>query len=170
MEKLIDIKVRSRSGAQKFSCSDPWAAISISTEPNEFPELKEDNRVGLLQLCFWDIENPRLEESAVSNKLMSTEQAKQVISFVQEMLPQIDTLLVHCEAGVCRSPAVAAAIAYILWGKESTKVYFNNFTPNTYVYNKILETHFGHNPDVRTEAQVVHEWNDDDDDWIQGDS
>jgi len=142
MEKLIDIQIRSRGGAKSFKNKSPWAAISISTDPEDFPVLGEDNRVGVLQLSFWDLggslsdpesNSIRLNEF-INEKLFSKNQAVQVLDFVYKVLPEIDTLLIHCEMGLCRSPAIGAAISHVLWGAETEKVYFNRFDPNRFVY------------------------------------
>jgi protein-tyrosine phosphatase len=44
--------------------------------------------------------------------------------------------MVHCLAGVCRSPAVAAAISQIKYNDDS--LYFDIYHPNTLVYNTML--------------------------------
>ncbi len=148
MKKLIDIQIRSRGGARVFKSKTPWAAISISTDPDEFPVLNEENRIGLLPLSFWDIGGTLLPNESfgsdefINDRLFSKIQAKQILEFVYNTLPEIDTLLIHCEMGLCRSPAVGAAISHVLWGAETEKVYFNRFDPNRFVYRTILDVHY----------------------------
>lgn len=124
--------------ARVFVCDEPWAAISISTYKNEFPLLNENQRIGLLQLSYADIDNSSLESTEEAYKLFSQEQAEQIWNFLEEYSPKIKTLLVHCEAGISRSPATAAAISKVLNGDDS--FYFKRYTPNAFVYRTILES------------------------------
>jgi predicted protein tyrosine phosphatase len=137
--------VRSRKHAAEFVSSTPWAAISVSTEPNQFPDLSEENRKGLLQLSFWDINNPKLaEDERVRDRMFTSNQARQVLDFAAKMWVEVNCFLIHCEAGICRSPAIAAAITHIYYGSGEEKEYFNRYMPNYWVYKTILEEHYGH--------------------------
>jgi predicted protein tyrosine phosphatase len=135
MEKIIDIQVRSRVKAKEFTSDLPWAAISISTDEADFPELKRENRVGLLQIAFWDSEFNRSE---VGN-YFKVQHSEKILDFVREQLPKIECLLIHCEMGMSRSPAVAAALSYILWGPRTDTIYFQKYTPNMLVYSTLLQ-------------------------------
>lgn len=144
MEKKVALEVRSRRLAKEFKSDLPWAAISVSTEVGDFPELNEENRVGLLRLRFWDIANPSTRQlDANLESLFSKEQAKQIIAFMNEVWDKADVILVHCEAGMSRSPAIAAAIEHIKYGPEQDKWYFKQYIPNYWVYKTILEEHYG---------------------------
>jgi predicted protein tyrosine phosphatase len=118
--------------AEVFKCDVPWAAISITCYKKTFPTLSEENRVGLLQLDFDDV-NVKREGS------FTQDHAVKILEFAKEIIPQIETLLVHCHAGVSRSPAVAASL-YKLLTNASDSHYFRTYVPNTLVYNTILET------------------------------
>ena len=48
-----------------------------------------------------------------------------------------DYFVVHCDAGVSRSPAVAAAISLAL--TENVGNFFEDFVPNLYVFGKMME-------------------------------
>lgn len=54
--------VRSAYNAGLFRYERPWAAISITTE-GDFPNLSEENRLGLLQLVFADTADPDRTDS-----------------------------------------------------------------------------------------------------------
>jgi predicted protein tyrosine phosphatase len=138
------ILVCSRSKAMLFRSHKPWAVISISTESGDFPKLDETNRLGILKLQFWDIANPsKLQLECQDPKLFSIDQAQEVIEFAEFALKETSTLMVHCEAGMSRSPAVAAAISFIHWGPEAARDYFRVYMPNGYVYKTILEAKYG---------------------------
>lgn len=134
MNKIIDIQVMPKSLAREFKSNVPWAAISVSSDPEFFANLEEENRQGLLQLCFLDV-------NLIHEASFKASHANQIIDFTFYMLPRIECLLVHCEAGVSRSPAIAAAISVMLWGENTDRIYFKNYTPNTFVYSKLLETY-----------------------------
>lgn len=137
MKKAIE--VRSRGYAERFRCRAPWAGISVSTMPDEFPVLSDENRVGLLQLSFWDVSQALRGMKSVIP--FTRYHSTQILEFVEEVWEQIDVLLVHCEAGMSRSPAIAAAIDKIYHDEDD--VWFNTRTPNMLVYRTILEHHFG---------------------------
>jgi hypothetical protein len=52
------IIVQSANKARQFESTVPWACISIASEEDEWPEISETNRVGLLQLAFADSRSP----------------------------------------------------------------------------------------------------------------
>lgn len=70
--------------------------------------------------------------------LFSAVNAKEIIDFWNEI--NSDLLIVHCEAGVSRSPAIAAALSKI--NEEDDNFYFKNYRPNSLVYRTILNYHF----------------------------
>ena len=137
-------EVRSRGYAQEFKSDVPWAAISIVTEP-PWPQLLEENRVGLLQLEFMDAEFVRPTSKWGNGLSIFNEcHATQILDFVQNVWDQVECFLIHCDAGLSRSPAVAAAIERIYY--EDDSYWFATKTPNSLVYRKILDVHHGQNP------------------------
>ena len=111
-------EVRSRGYAKEFKFESPWAAISIVTEP-PWPELLEENRIGLLQLEFMDAEFVR-PTSMWGNGLsiFNEGHATQILEFVSDMWDQVECFMIHCDAGRSRSPAVAAAIEKIRYDDD----------------------------------------------------
>lgn len=132
----MKIAVRSKSGAKEFKCDVPWAAISISTYEDDLPVLSTENRVALLQLAFRDTDFEQ-QERAFNKDL-----AKKVIVFAESVIDRVETLLVHCEMGLCRSPGVAAALAKLYAGTD--QYYFDHYVPNMLVYRKIIEAAVEH--------------------------
>lgn len=139
----MNIVVRSRSEAKAFTSDVPWAAISISDRPDEFPKLNACQRVGLLQLCFHDVddvshwEQSPAYDAEVEPVLFTYQMAQQVWCFVEQHRGKIETLLVHCFAGRSRSPAIAAAIAECLL-RDTERTHFRGKCPNMRVYSKLL--------------------------------
>lgn len=143
----MDIQVRSRQGARDFRSDVPWAAISITSNPHVWPELSDENRVGLLQLYFKDVTIPG-ENSITKGHV------QQILDFVKTHWDHVECILVHCDAGMSRSPAVAAAIAKIFIGEGEDQYYFQRYWPNYLVYKMLLEAHFGPMVQLQSERPV----------------
>jgi predicted protein tyrosine phosphatase len=159
--KDVKIIVRSKQAAENSVCDVPWAAISISSDEGRWAKLSEENRVGLLQLQFHD-----LDRCYSGYTIFGEEQARQIIDFAQSVWDKIDVLLVHCEAGVSRSPATAAALSVIFKGPGSDQEFFKNYRPNMLVYRTILNTFHGEptkmDPEPMPEASQdeMQQWGD----------
>lgn len=113
--------------------------VVISIHDPDKPRPKIPNRLGLvdiLYLAFHDAE-PTDDPSLPANiQLMTADHARQIWDFVQRHIEDIDVVVCHCEQGMSRSPAVAAALAEFL-GQSSERFYLE-FQPNEYVYQLIL--------------------------------
>ena len=125
-------EVRSAYNAGLFRCDRPWAAISISTR-GDFPVLSEDNREGLLQLVFADTADPARSDS------FTAALAAELLDFVARVWDRIEVLLIHCEAGMSRSPGVAAALCRIYYGEDGP--WGEHDFPNSLVYTLLVDGH-----------------------------
>lgn len=125
-------ETRSAVNAQFFRCEVPWAAIAISSD-GDFPALDDTNRLALLQLVFEDT----LDRD--SPDAFNAFQATAILDFVAEWWDRIDVWLIHCELGLSRSPAVAAALSRIYYQDDGP--WFELEFPNALVYELLLETH-----------------------------
>jgi predicted protein tyrosine phosphatase len=125
-------EVRSAYNAELFRCDRPWAAISITTE-GDFPTLSEENRVGLLQLAFADTADPNLADS------FRASQAAELLDFVEQVWDRVEVLLSHREAGMSRSPGVAAALSRIYYGDDGPWGEYD--FPNSLVYQRLVDGH-----------------------------
>ena len=113
-----------------------FAIISIMTSPFQPVHIpKNENCLGELRVNFPDLINTI--EGFERHELFSPEIANKIWAFL-ETVPQAKTLIIHCEAGVSRSPAVGAAIAQVLG--QDYEEYFTKFVPNPLVYRIMLET------------------------------
>ena len=69
---------------------------------------------------------------------MTAEQAEKIWQFVDDQKDRVGgAVVVHCEAGVSRSPAVAAALCKGLGGNDLQ--FFRRYQPNMHVYRLMLE-------------------------------
>ena len=125
-------EVRSARNAEFFRSDRPWAAISI-TSGQEHPVLSVANRVGLLRLVFDDITQPDTPQS------FTPALAAEILDFVASVWDQAEAFLIHCDVGLSRSPAVAAALSRIYYGDDGP--WFELHFPNPLVYKLLVETH-----------------------------
>jgi predicted protein tyrosine phosphatase len=119
---VLKIVVRSRYAAAEFVCDRPWAAIQISSTAGTWPHLLEANRVAVLQLAF-------LDRTRDGPDLFTEAMADEVLDFVAAHADAIETLMVHCEAGWSRSPAVAAAVTEAFLGGDAAE-FMARYAPN----------------------------------------
>jgi len=109
------------------------AAISVTDpdEPMVYINIPRDpyGEQYICRLQFHDLNQicPQLNEVTYFN----TEMAREIATFV-DVNKEVDHMVVHCEAGVARSPAIAAAIC------ESMNIphnFFRTHIPNTMVFS-----------------------------------
>ena len=106
------------------------AVISITDPDTPTAYVDCDN---ILRLQFHDLDRIWSQLSEVT--YFNWEMAESIIEFVA-VNSNVNHMIVHCEAGVARSPAVAAAISEHL---NITHVIFRTHCPNTMVFS-ILRT------------------------------
>lgn len=103
-------------------------------------------RLDALQLQFddWNAEQKTLiekeyphSEHAKTMIYFNEAHAKKLIRFVKKHLDKIDLIIVQCDAGISRSPGVAAALSKCLNGDDS--YFFKHYLPNSLVYSTILK-------------------------------
>lgn len=145
MKKLT---VKSRYKAIDHRSDEPWAVISVTTpDGRPLPSFSPENRLGVLRLCFYDANSDAQNwEGKQPGYIFDRKMAKQILDFTNEYWDQAEEFLIHCDMGMSRSPAVAAAIAYIKGGRGADEHWFKNYTPNSLVYRTILEEHHGVDP------------------------
>ncbi len=118
---------------------EPHAFISIRTPKDpELAKLPEnDFTIGVLRLSFHDLD-VGIWSGEVESACFSEAQAEAVVAFAHAVKAGgAAGILVHCDAGLCRSPAVAAALSRA-WGQDDAP-FFRNSYPNRRVYRRILE-------------------------------
>lgn len=135
---LGKIVVLPRRAFQEFFTTKKWACVSVmdtfAFDAGMFPTITEDNRLSLIRLGFDDISRPKpgLTE-------MNKEQAQSIWEFVDQVWDKIDLLVVHCNAGMCRSPAIAKAISDKYQPKQA-ELFDQLYHPNKLVYQLMTET------------------------------
>jgi predicted protein tyrosine phosphatase len=150
MEDIMHIAIASRLMAEKASAliKTPHVIISITDPDSDLPNFApNENRLGLLSLRFYDLEDISDEmplKDAVEyvtmfgDGLFKDDQAAEIVDFVERIKDKVKGILVHCEAGVSRSAAVAAVIELVLNGSNERVFQDRRYSPNRYVYRKLL--------------------------------
>ncbi len=122
----MHIAITNRAAAEKASAliKTPHAIISITDPDSSFPTFApNENRIAILSLRFYDLDDisDQMEpKDAVEylaqfgDGLFKDDQAAEIVEFVEGIRDRAKGILVHCEAGVSRSAAVAAVIELVL--------------------------------------------------------
>ena len=95
----------------------------------------------VLYLAFHDAEPVANMTLPADITLMSEDHAKQIWQFVRKWERQVGAVVVHCEQGMSRSPAVAAALCKAYGGDE--RCFFREYQPNGYVYKLMVDCRKG---------------------------
>ena len=135
----MEIHVCDREGIERGIrvCTD-YVVISIR-DPDK-PRAKVKPQCGLrdvLFLAFHDAEPSANFELPSEVKLISPAEADEIRDFVRKHEPTVGSIVVHCEQGMSRSPAVAAAISDAL-GLDGRR-FWQLYTPNTFVYHTVAD-------------------------------
>lgn len=138
----MNVMIMNKSKAERMSYTDyssDKAIISISTPGDEKAEFDRNNKTikDILYLEFYDI-SYNSQEIFKGYEPMTDEDAVKIKDFVLKWKDEVDTIWVHCDAGISRSAGVAAGIIEALGEDNSyifdSKVYF----PNLLCYRKTL--------------------------------
>lgn len=135
----MEFLVMSRSEAAKYSSELTKRTLIISitdvgSSHNDFALNK--NIVDILHLQFDDVEIP-------DKNCISPADAEQIVKFVNAHLDETQCILVHCEAGICRSAGVAAALMLILIGNDDGIFKNAKYCPNRSCYRLVLDAYYG---------------------------
>jgi len=115
----------------------PHVVISITSSPEDVARLRTREPCrGVLRLSFPDADAP--SEIFAEGDLFSPTMAVQIWDFVLHHMADIERIVVHCDAGMSRSPAVAAALARVLVGDDA-EYFGGRYRPNMRVYRMVLE-------------------------------
>ena len=147
----MQIKVTNRGTAEVIKFDIPYIVISIystGSGPANIPS--HSTCLDVLSIQFDDLAEDIFTED-LTYKAITEQQANKIWTFVDYYLkcnrpnltPSIDDhkaelILIHCDAGTCRSPAVAAAIEFYYTGND-VKWFKFPYLPNMKVYNTMLK-------------------------------
>jgi len=107
--------------------------ISINC-PNNPTEIKNENIIDILKLEFHDIETPK--ENLVA---MSVADGFKIKEFIEKYKNTVDSIIIHCTAGISRSAGIGCAIAMYLNGSDDYLWASGNYIPSKRCYKITLE-------------------------------
>jgi predicted protein tyrosine phosphatase len=114
----------------------PHVVISITTTPDDEARIPEAPACReILRLSFPDADGS--VAGYAEGALFSANDADRIWKLVLRHREEIALVVLHCDAGLSRSPGVAAALAKILEGDDA--VFFKRYRPNMRVYRTMLE-------------------------------
>ena len=115
-----------------------YVVISIRNPGEPHAKVKKQSGLrDLLFLAFHDAEPAAGFELPPEIQLITPAQADKICAFVHRHKADVGAIVVHCEQGMSRSPAVAAAISDAL-GLDP-KQFWQLHTPNEYVYHVLSD-------------------------------
>lgn len=134
----MDFFVYSRGAIEALPPHDVGHVIvSITTTADDQAKLRlGPSCQGVLRLSFIDADEHRDDQP---NVLFGPKHARAILDFVTRHRDTIERIVVHCDAGLSRSPAVAAALAVCLG--QSDREFFQRYRPNMLVYRALLNEH-----------------------------
>jgi len=147
---VINIKIATDESSIKF-INVPYILISVVSP--EYPEYKlayNDMCRDVLKLRFHDVDGNGNVNSLVKTGdtilPIDDTMAQQIIDFSQKHI-DIKNIVIHCEAGISRSPGIAMALSEIRNGLgRDPSVYIDTLYDikhhNTIVKNKILSVYY----------------------------
>ena len=137
MIPAFQLFILNRKEAEAFTTATPYAIVAV-TDPDEADPsyITSSFCRRILNLKVNDLRHP----CCAKHRLFDDEHARQIVEFAHWFRDSGFTqLVVHCEAGVSRSSAIALAIARFL-GQEIDDVLnpFQRYRPNTFIYWRIV--------------------------------
>ncbi len=116
-----------------------YVVISITDPGKRRPRIRRPS--GFRDALFLQFHDAVPDGGVISSGeivLMTTDHAAAIWAFVNRYRDTVGTIVVQCEQGMSRSPAVAAAISKELGGSE--KPFFREYAPNQYIYDLLIAT------------------------------
>jgi predicted protein tyrosine phosphatase len=131
----VEIFVYSRAAIETVAPHEsPHIVISITSAASDVARVRRSPSCrDVLRLVFADIESP-VPDVEMFDRAM----ADRVWAFFERHRAAVESVLVHCDAGRSRSPAIAAALARAITGDDSE--FFRRYEPNRHVYRLMMET------------------------------
>jgi predicted protein tyrosine phosphatase len=138
-EKKWRFKVTDRESVERgLRLRSAYALVSIR-DPDR-PKVKVGKSTmmkAVLALAFHDAEPSPGFLLPGNIRLMSFEDAKAIWTFVLGLPSEVETVVVHCEQGMSRSPAVAAGLCQGMGGDPAK--FFQEYQPNAYVLELVTQ-------------------------------
>lgn len=91
-------------------------------------------------------------------RIMTFDEAKQIVDFITDNIEKTDEIIIHCYAGISRSAAVAK---YILdrYPDFDWEVPYKNWAPNKHIYKMLMMVGNETQEDTKQRSHKVVYWN-----------
>lgn len=126
-EDILDINLQAKSNI---------ALVCIADHDKSFPKLGSWSDTMLSMALFIHFDDCVENESNAIEQF----QADLINAFVDSIIGKVDTLIISCTAGKCRSTAIKAAILMKLFGNDDIVWNDGSVCPNTFVYRTMLKS------------------------------
>ena len=135
----MDFIITDREGIEKgVLVRSAYVVISIHDPARRPPRIRQQPGLrARLVLAFDDAEEIPGSALPAEVVLMSRHHAEQIRSFIEEHRAHVGAVVVHCEAGMSRSPAVAAGLCRAFG--EDDQLFWQEYQPNRHVYRLVTE-------------------------------
>lgn len=133
---MISISTPDMGGNAKMSATD---RLMRGQGPANLPET--ENRKKLHRVSFHDADLDRdatKRKTSLFKTYFTFDMARRIWEFVDTIPSAGEDLIVHCDGGLSRSPAIAAAIGKTLGGDD--EYIFDRYNPNRFVYGMMMRT------------------------------
>ncbi len=136
---MADVTLEISSKAAALDLPHAYAVVSINDFGDPCPVKRRWGLQDVLSLEFMDVGEGQMA--------MTPEQAREVWTFVRGLPSEVETLVIHCFAGVSRSISTAFAIADVLgmgrtcirWVRQPAWGAVHHDPPNRHVYRLVRE-------------------------------
>lgn len=128
----IHVSSRNRVNEVVKSCVGSVCIVSI-TDPGEEPVAIGYGEVPVLRLQFHDYD--RIIPGMKDVCYFTSDRAFEIVQFIKRHMS--DNVVIHCEVGISRSPAIAAAISHH-FVVGSWWEWFKNYIPNFMVFTLMM--------------------------------
>ncbi len=136
----MNFRVVGERELESFEWDKPWVLIQISSANDHLP-IAKTMCCDRLKMCFLDLRKEGSIKQGCEERglpVFNDEMAHQILTFFKYWKDAVDCVVVSCEVGISRSPAVAAALHEIDEEPEASRFYFEQYAPNPLVYQKLL--------------------------------
>jgi predicted protein tyrosine phosphatase len=126
------IITRSRTDIQRFKGPGDYAVISINDIATKPPYIHRRPNMKARMNVFFDDCTPTDAFNARGERVwfeMTTDHATRIATFAHAWWDKVETIAIHCVAGISRSTGVAAAIA-AHFGQDTSAYYIPPCKPN----------------------------------------
>lgn len=135
---MKSIKILSKKQAISYSYKadmDDCVIVSITDIEEKYAKFNRTHKIkDILRLQFNDV----CEEENKS-EYMSDLDAERIVDFVERWKSKVNTIIIHCHAGISRSSAIACGISMYLNGTDIPIWKSGNYNPNIHCYKLMLK-------------------------------